>query len=96
VLEHQRTSYLDLRSGERHRPGPYAGRTLLYRASEPAPHTVRDPRYERADATLGWDAHCTHLTVTPVPGHHLSLLDPPAVDTLARLLTRDLGEPDGS
>ncbi len=90
VLEHQRTSYLDLRSGERHRPGAYPGRTLLYRASEPAPHTVRDPRYERGDAALGWDAHCTDLTVVPLPGHHLSLLDPPVVDQLARLLTRDL------
>ncbi|MGP4045813.1 beta-ketoacyl synthase N-terminal-like domain-containing protein [Streptomyces sp. 2A115] len=90
VLEHQRTSYLDLRSGERHRPGRYTGRTLLYRASEPAPHTVRDPRYERDDATLGWAAHCTDLTVVPLPGHHLSLLDPPVVDELARLLTRDL------
>ncbi|MFD5073936.1 beta-ketoacyl synthase N-terminal-like domain-containing protein [Streptomyces sp. NPDC058371] len=91
VLEHQRTSYLDLRSGERHRPARYEGRTLLYRASEPAPHTVHDPRYERDDAALGWDAHCADLTVTPLPGHHLSLLDPPVVDTLARLLTRDLG-----
>jgi polyketide synthase 13 len=91
VLEHQRTSYLDLRSGERHRPARYGGRTLLYRASEPAPHTVRDPRYERDDAALGWDDHCADLTVTPLPGHHLSLLDPPVVDTLARLLTRDLG-----
>ncbi|WP_283108107.1 alpha/beta fold hydrolase [Streptomyces sp. LRE541] len=90
VLEHQRTSYLDLRSGERHRPGAYPGRTLLYRASEPAPHTVRDPRYERGDAALGWDVHCTDLTVVPLPGHHLSLLDPPVVDQLARLLTRDL------
>ncbi|MFC8662564.1 beta-ketoacyl synthase N-terminal-like domain-containing protein [Streptomyces sp. NPDC057199] len=90
VLEHQWTSYLDLRSGERHQPGGYAGRTLLYRASEPAPHTVHDPRYERGDATLGWDAHCADLTVVPLPGHHLSLLDPPVVDMLAALLTRDL------
>ncbi|GAB2980105.1 hypothetical protein GCM10023080_052210 [Streptomyces pseudoechinosporeus] len=90
VLEHQRTSYLDLRSGERHTPGPYTGRTLLYRASESAPHTVRDPRYEREDRALGWDAHCTDLTVVPLPGHHLSLLDPPVVDVLAGLLTRDL------
>ncbi|GAA3130897.1 type I polyketide synthase [Streptomyces rectiviolaceus] len=90
VLDHQRTSALDLRSGERHTPGPYTGRTLLYRATEPAPHTVRDARYERDDESLGWDAHCTDLTVTPLPGHHLSLLDPPVVDTLAELLTRDL------
>ncbi|MGW6056992.1 acyltransferase domain-containing protein [Streptomyces sp. NPDC055189] len=92
VLDHQRTSALDLRSGERHRPGPYAGRTLLYRATEPAPHTVRDIRYERDDESLGWDAHCTDLTVAPLPGHHLSLLDPPVVDTLAELLARDLSD----
>ncbi|MGH4031488.1 beta-ketoacyl synthase N-terminal-like domain-containing protein [Actinomycetota bacterium Odt1-20B] len=90
VLAHQRTSYLDLRDGERHTPRPYSGRTLLYRAGEPAPHTVRDARYERDDETLGWDAHCPDLTVTPLPGHHLSLLDPPVVDTLAGHLTRDL------
>lgn len=90
VLAHQRGSYLDLRSGERHTPGPYPGRTLLYRASEPAPHTVRDTRYERTDTTLGWDAHCADLAVRPLPGHHLALLDPPVVDTLATLLTHDL------
>ncbi len=90
VLAHQRASYLDLRSAERHTPGPYPGRTLLYRATRPAPHTVRDARYERTDATLGWDAHCPDLTVTDLPGHHLALLDPPAVDTLAEELTRTL------
>ncbi|WP_030688192.1 alpha/beta fold hydrolase [Streptomyces sp. NRRL B-1347] len=90
VLDHQRASYLDLRGGERHTPGRHPGPTLLYRADEPAPHTVRDPRYERDDATLGWDAHCPDLTVVPLPGHHLALLDPPVVDTLARLLVRDL------
>ncbi|MEU2441663.1 type I polyketide synthase [Streptomyces rubradiris] len=90
VLEHQRTSYLDLRGAERHTPRPYSGRTLLYRASEPAPHTVRDERYERTDESLGWDAYCTNLTVSSLPGHHLALLDPPVVDTLAALLRRDL------
>lgn len=90
VLEHQRTSYLDLRSGERHTPRRYDGRTLLYRAAEAAPHTVRDARYERDDEALGWDAYCTDLTVAALPGHHLALLDPPVVDVLAELLTRDL------
>ncbi|MBT3166092.1 acyltransferase domain-containing protein [Streptomyces sp. Vc74B-19] len=94
VLAHQRSSYLDLRSAERHTPGPYPGRTLLYRATRPAPHTVRDARYERTDATLGWDAHCPDLTVTDLPAHHLALLDPPAVDTLAADLTRAL-DPSG-
>jgi polyketide synthase 13 len=90
VLEHQRTSYLDLRSGERHRPAPYPGRTVLYRATDPAPHTVADARYQRDDEALGWDEFCADLHVRRVPGHHLSLLDPPAVDVLARLLDSDL------
>lgn len=82
VLEHQRTSYLDLRSGERHTPGTFAGPTLLLRATDPAPHSVHDERYARDDEDLGWSAHCQDLTVVPVPGHHLSLLDPPAVDVV--------------
>jgi acyl transferase domain-containing protein/thioesterase domain-containing protein len=90
ALEHQRDSYLDLRSAERHTPGPYSGRTLLYRAVDPAPHTVQDPRYQRTDEALGWDALCPDLAVRPTPGHHLSLLDPPAVDELALLLAADL------
>ena len=90
ALAHQRDSYLDLRSGERHTPRRYAGRTLLYRATEPAPHTVRDIRYERDDEALGWDELCEDLTVRPLPGHHLCLLDPPVVDVLARLLDADL------
>jgi polyketide synthase 13 len=90
ALEHQRDSFLDLRSGERHTPRPYAGRTLLYRATEVAPHAVRDARYERQDEALGWDGVCSDLTVSPLPGHHLCLLDPPVVDVLARQLDADL------
>ncbi|MEU6139747.1 type I polyketide synthase [Streptomyces sp. NPDC047081] len=89
ALEHQRSSYLDLRIGEAHRPRPYDGRVVLFRAGEPAPHTVRDPAYERDDEALGWDEVCPRLTVVPAPGHHLSLLDPPQVDELAALLRRE-------
>ncbi|MFJ4205348.1 beta-ketoacyl synthase N-terminal-like domain-containing protein [Streptomyces sviceus] len=92
ALEHQRSSYLDLRIGEAHRPGRYDGRVVLYRATEPAPHTVRDPAYERDDQALGWDEVCPHLTVVPVAGHHLSLLDPPHVDELAAHLGRELAD----
>ncbi|MDX2630766.1 alpha/beta fold hydrolase, partial [Streptomyces scabiei] len=83
VLDHQRASYLDLRIGEAHRPGRYDGQVVLYRATEPAPHTVRDPAYEREDEALGWDEVCPRLTVVRVAGHHLSLLDPPYVDEIA-------------
>ncbi|MFF7952484.1 beta-ketoacyl synthase N-terminal-like domain-containing protein [Streptomyces griseorubiginosus] len=90
ALEHQRSSYLDLRIGEAHRPGRHDGPVVLYRATDPAPHTVRDPAYERDDRTLGWDEVCPRLTVVPVAGHHLSLLDPPHVDEIAAHLGREL------
>ncbi|WP_141203165.1 type I polyketide synthase [Streptomyces griseorubiginosus] len=90
ALEHQRSSYLDLRIGEAHRPGRHDGPVVLYRATEPAPHTVRDPAYERDDPALGWDEVCPRLTVVPVAGHHLSLLDPPHVGEIAAHLGREL------
>ncbi|MGR4851829.1 beta-ketoacyl synthase N-terminal-like domain-containing protein [Streptomyces sp. LARHCF252] len=92
ALEHQRASYLDLGIGESHRPGDHDGPVVLYRATEPAPHTVRDPAYERDDDALGWDEVCPRLEVVPVPGHHLSLLDPPHVDEIAAHLSRVLAE----
>ncbi|MDQ0579347.1 type I polyketide synthase [Streptomyces rishiriensis] len=95
ALEHQRASYLDLRVGEAHRPGRHDGPVILYRATGPAPHTVRDPAYERDDETLGWDEVCPRLTVVPVPGHHLSLLDPPHVDEIAAHLRRVLATTGG-
>jgi acyl transferase domain-containing protein/thioesterase domain-containing protein len=92
ALEHQRASYLDMGIGESHRPGGYDGPVVLYRATEPAPHTVRDPAYERDDEALGWDEVCPRLEVVPVAGHHLSLLDPPHVDEIAAHLSRVLAE----
>lgn len=91
ALEHQRASYLDLRTGETHTPGPYDGRVILYRATEPAPHTVRDQAYEREDDALGWDELCPDLEIVHIPGHHLSLLDPPHAQTIADHLNRALG-----
>ncbi|WP_427167844.1 beta-ketoacyl synthase N-terminal-like domain-containing protein [Streptomyces sp. C1-1] len=92
ALRHQRDSYLDLRAGEAHTPRPYDGRVILYRATERAPHTVRDPAYERADDDLGWAELCPDLEVVRIPGHHLSLLDPPHAQTIADHLNRVLGQ----
>lgn len=92
ALEHQRSSYLDLRIGEAHRPGRHDGPVILYRATDPAPHTVRDPAYERDDVSLGWDEVCPDLSVVRVSGHHLSLLDPPHVDEIAAHLRRELAK----
>ncbi|MFJ4717843.1 beta-ketoacyl synthase N-terminal-like domain-containing protein [Streptomyces luteogriseus] len=93
ALEHQRSSYLDMGIGESHSPAPHDGPVVLYRATEPAPHTVRDPAYERDDPALGWDEVCPRLQVVPVAGHHLSLLDPPHVGEIAAHLSRTLAEP---
>lgn len=91
ALRHQRDSYLDLRTGEAHTPRPYDGRVILYRATEPAPHTVRDPAYERTDEALGWDELCPDLEIVRIPGHHLSLLDPPHAQAIADHLNGVLG-----
>ncbi|MFC7614735.1 thioesterase domain-containing protein [Actinokineospora soli] len=89
VLRHQYTSYVDARVAERYRPRPYAGPVVLLRATDPHPLTTTlDPRYLRTDDTLGWDEHCADLTVRKVPGDHLSMIDPPHVSELARLLDR--------
>ncbi|MEU0004279.1 SDR family NAD(P)-dependent oxidoreductase [Streptomyces sp. NPDC006314] len=87
IREHQRTSYVDARVGERYRPRPYEGHVVLYRARQA--HrliTALDPRYLRTEADLGWASLCPRLEVVPVEGDHLSLIDPPHVATIAQHL----------
>jgi phthiocerol/phenolphthiocerol synthesis type-I polyketide synthase D len=86
-MEHQRTSYIDARVGERYTPRPYDGHVVLYRAQQAQPLTTAlDPRYLRQEADLGWAPLCPSLEVVPVEGDHLSLIDPPSVATIARHL----------
>ncbi|WP_242454417.1 type I polyketide synthase [Bailinhaonella thermotolerans] len=87
ILRHQQTSHEDTRALERYRPEPYDGRVVLYRATEPTPWAVQDPRYDHRDDARGWDAHCSRLEIVHVPGHHLNLLDPPAVQVIAEHLS---------
>ena len=61
---------------------------VMYRCTQPTPWAVRDPRYEHTDAARGWDRWCAELRIVPVTGHHLNLLDPPAVDMIAADLRR--------
>ena len=88
VLRHQIDSHWDTRALDDYRPGPYSGPVTLYRCTRPTPWAVSDPRYEHADAARGWDRWCSDLRIVPVDGHHLNLLDPPAVDTIAADLRR--------
>ena len=88
VLRHQIDSHWDTRALDDYLPGPYGGPVTLYRCTEPTPWAVRDPRYEHVDAARGWDRCCADLRIVPVAGHHLNLLDPPAVDAIAADLRR--------
>ncbi|RSN45547.1 type I polyketide synthase [Actinomadura sp. WAC 06369] len=83
ALTHQLTSHQDTRSLEAYRPGPYDGRVILYYAPEETPWAVRDARYV-LDGTNGFGGLCSDLEKVTIPGvHHLNLLDPPGVRTLA-------------
>jgi len=88
VLRHQIDSHWDTRALDDYRPGPYGGPVTLYRCTRPTPWAVRDPRYDHDDVARGWDRCCTDLRVVPVDGHHLNLLDPPAVTAIAADLRR--------
>jgi phthiocerol/phenolphthiocerol synthesis type-I polyketide synthase D len=86
ILAHQRSSFLDARLLERYRPKPYHGPAVFYSAQSAVPGGLRDPRFDRTDPARGWDAVCTDLELVTVPGHHLSLLDPPNVSVIAEHL----------
>jgi phthiocerol/phenolphthiocerol synthesis type-I polyketide synthase D len=86
ILHHQRTSFLDARSLERYQPRAYHGKVTFYSAAEEIPGGLRDHRFDRMDPARGWDEVCTDLDIVTVPGHHLSLLDPPNVDVIGRHL----------
>jgi phthiocerol/phenolphthiocerol synthesis type-I polyketide synthase D len=93
ILRHQRTSYLDVRALERYRPARYDGRVTYYSARDRQVGAVKDPRFEREDPTRGWNAVCgERLDVVTIPGHHLSVLDSPHVETLAKHLDWLLAE----
>ncbi|WP_157249181.1 type I polyketide synthase [Nonomuraea typhae] len=85
VLRHQITSHEDTRAIERYQPGPHPGRVVLYRSTEPTPWAVEDARYLHGDdPARGFAPFSPALEVVEVPGsHHLNLLDPPHVETVA-------------
>jgi thioesterase domain-containing protein len=61
----------------RYVPRPYAQRLVLFKAIEQA---------STADPTLGWSALSSEVQLHFVPGNHLSLLQQPHVQELARQL----------
>ncbi|MFC0105878.1 beta-ketoacyl synthase N-terminal-like domain-containing protein [Kibdelosporangium aridum] len=86
ILAHQRSSFLDARLLERYQPEQYDGPVVFYSAESSVPGGLRDPRFDRTDPARGWDSVCGNLEIITVPGHHLSLLDPPTVNVIAEHL----------
>ncbi|NRQ37250.1 SDR family oxidoreductase, partial [Nonomuraea sp. NN258] len=88
ILRHQITSHEDTRAIERYRPGPYGGRVVLYRSTEPTPWAVSDARYAHEDdPARGFTPYSANLEIVEVPGsHHLNLLDPPHIEVIAEHL----------
>ena len=95
ILRHQRQSHEDTRALERYEPGKYDGPVLLYRTEQDTPWAVHDPRYQITSEGRGWDLLCPSLTAIPVDAHHLNLLDPPAVHTVAAHLRTLLASQGG-
>jgi non-ribosomal peptide synthetase component F/thioesterase domain-containing protein len=70
--------------GRRYTPKPYAGRIHLFRAEGRT-------REFGADPNLGWDEVARDgVEVHSVPGKHVTILNKPHVDTLAKLLDQCL------
>ena len=63
-----------------YKPQPYAGKVILFRASE-------QPIGINPDATLGWGpVGIEDLEIHEIPGHHGSILFEPRVGKLADVL----------
>lgn len=87
IIRHQRTSYQDVQALQRFRPRYIGARVVLYSAIERHEDGIRDPIFDRMDQPKGWDEVLgTDLEIVPSPGHHLSILDPPNVNEVARHL----------
>ncbi|MEV0170176.1 condensation domain-containing protein [Streptomyces sp. NPDC050803] len=69
-----------------YRPGPWDGPLHLFIGLQPMPEGINDPEFYRPDRALGWDAVAPRLRILDVPGDHLTLLNPPNVEVLARQL----------
>ncbi|WP_020673664.1 type I polyketide synthase [Amycolatopsis nigrescens] len=90
ILTHQQRSFLDVRMLERYQPDGYDGPVVYYSPADQVPGGMRDERFDRTDPARGWDSICRDLEVVTVPGHHLSVLDPPNVEVIAAHLQRAL------
>src|SRR3546814_4465929 len=80
---------------QRYRPGPFARRILLLKATEPLPEAVRGAAaHQRSDdPDLGW-SRVSVVTRCEIPAHHLSIVEEPAVAMVGAEIRDALDEAD--
>lgn len=91
VLEHQRASFVDNRMLANLNMETWASVQVpvtLYRAERMHDGAIElEPRYAHIDPDGGWGAIVKDLTVVPLKGDHLSVIDEPEVGKIARDIT---------
>ncbi|MFF8880695.1 thioesterase domain-containing protein [Streptomyces flaveolus] len=74
-----------------HRPGPYQGRFLLFRAADQR-LAAADTRFRLSEPALGWKRYADPAPmVVPIPGDHFSVLTEPSLSVIADQLTTQIG-----
>ena len=91
VLEHQRASFVDNRMLANLNMETWASVQVpvtLYRAERMHDGAIElEPRYAHIDPDGGWGTIVKDLTVVPLKGDHLSVIDEPEVGKIARDIT---------
>jgi amino acid adenylation domain-containing protein len=73
--------------------GTYAGDIILLRGEEVLPEIAQELPATFAEPALRWNALCEgRVVVHTVPGNHITMITPPHVTTLVRVLNRALAE----
>jgi thioesterase domain-containing protein len=72
-------------------PGRYRGALTLVRCQDPTDGDVEDVARELLDdPALGWSSWCSSVSVSRVPGGHVSLMRQPAVGDVAEVIANAL------
>ena len=80
IIEHQRTSYLDLRTIDTAEIQPYDGHVTLYMADRYHDDAIMfEPRYAVRKPDGGWGEYVSDLEVVPIGGEHIQAIDEPII-----------------
>ncbi len=93
IIEHQRTSYLDLRAIDTAEIQPYDGHVTLYMADRYHDDAIMfEPRYATRKPDGGWGAYVSDLEVVPIGGEHIQAIDEPIIAKVGAHMSQALSE----